>query len=119
MAVGNKVGQGGRRGWAALGVALALGLCTPPVQAAETAVPSKRTVLLVMMPGKPTVHIIEMPSMERCRDAAEHTPSAICVETSKPGREIDPDVLKEFAPAAGPTASRDGPPPSVTYKPLN
>jgi hypothetical protein len=93
--------------------------------AAEGANP-KQAILLVLMSGTAAVHIIEMPDIRRCREAAEFTPSAKCVQAAKKGKGLDPSALLDFVPALGPL-SRDGkkaprqvyPLPNITYKPLD
>ncbi len=87
---------------------------------------AKQAILLVLMSGTAAVHIIEMPDIGRCREAAEFTPSAKCVQVAKKGKLLDPSALLDFVPASGPL-SRDGkkaprqiyPLPNITYKPLD
>ena len=96
-----------------------------PSHAAEDA-KAKQAILLVLMSGTAAVHIIEMPDIKRCREAAEFTPSAKCVQAAKKGKRLDPSALLDFVPASGPP-SRDGkraprqiyPRPNITYKPLD
>ena len=85
--------------------------------AAETK-PADKAVLMVLMAGTQMVHIIEMPSMERCQEAVQFTPKAKCVEAPKVGSDIDKNALRDFAPASGPNDSDEKKPaPPVTYKP--
>ena len=87
--------------------------------ASNSGVKGQKAVFLVLMAGTPTVHIIEMPSMERCREAAEFTANARCVEGTKVDPGADREKLLEAVPAAAPERPRDGGPPEVVYKPLN
>jgi hypothetical protein len=41
------------------------------------------TIYLVLMRGTPSVHILKMQDMKRCLKAAEHTPSAECLNFAK------------------------------------
>jgi hypothetical protein len=82
--------------------------------------PADKAVLMVLMAGTQMVHIIEMPSMERCQEAVQFTPKAKCVEAPKVGSDVDKNALRDFAPASGPKDSDEKKPaPPVTYKPLN
>ena len=101
---------------ASVGV-VCLGLLST-VHAAESK-PTEKAVLMVLMAGTHMVHIIEMPSMDRCQEAVQFTPKAKCVEAPKVGADVDRNVLRDFAPASGPSDSAAKPAPPVTYKPLN
>ena len=87
--------------------------------ASNSGIKKQKAVFLVLMAGTPTVHIIEVPSMERCREAAEFTAKARCVEGKKVEAGADPEKLLEAVPIAAPGRPRDGGPPEVVYKPLN
>lgn len=47
--------------------------------------PVADVVYLVLMAGSPPLHLIEMPSMEKCQAAVRHTSNAKCVVTQAVG----------------------------------
>lgn len=47
-------------------------------------------VYLVLMAGSPPLHLIEMPSMEKCEAAARHAANAKCITS----QAVDIDELK-------------------------
>ncbi|OHC74392.1 MAG: hypothetical protein A3G18_09070 [Rhodospirillales bacterium RIFCSPLOWO2_12_FULL_58_28] len=54
-------------------------------QDAAKEAPVADVVYLVLMAGSPPLHLIEMPSMEKCQAAVRHTSNAKCVVTQAVG----------------------------------
>jgi len=60
-------------------------------------------VMLVLTSGTTTIHTIEMPSMDRCRQAAQSTVSAHCILVLKAPPPVGP--AKRSARSPRPVAS--------------
>lgn len=80
--------------WPVGSLVLAAGLmftsCVPAAAANERARDGKMVVMLVLTSGTITIHTIEMPSMDRCRQAAQSAVSAHCILAFKETPPVAP-----------------------------
>lgn len=84
---------------AGLSILCVLALCAAPLRAdhvdgvAHTK-PGEKTVYMVLMAYTDMAHVVEMPSMERCRAAIEFVERAQCIEAIKPpSGDFPPQIL--------------------------